>query len=141
MIVDEFIEQLRALDPPVFSLVEGIGELASLQDAPAATPAGYVFIKEEAGGENKRITGLLQRVEADIGVVIVMQNVSDNAGGAAMADIEAIKLKTIGAIAGTQPASAADTVEYAGGQLVRARNGYVWWELTFSAPYLLESKP
>lgn len=141
MIVDEFIAQLLAIDPPIFALVEGVAELSSLQDAPPADPAAYVFIKEEAAGSNERITGLLQRVEADIGVVLVFKNVSDNAGGAARADIEANKRATIGAIAGTQPASAADTVEYVGGQLVRARNGYVWWELTFSAPYYLESKP
>lgn len=139
MIPDEVIARLKAaLDCP-FAIVEGASELAAIVDQPLATPAAYVIVKEEASGENERVNGVLQRTEMDIGVVIVADNLSDASGAAASVDLEALKRFVRGRLIGWQPASAEDVLLHVGGQLVKARNGALWWEMTLStAVYLTD---
>lgn len=137
--IGEFIARLRDRASPPFALVEGAAELASVGGgAPNATPAAFVFTAEEAAGENERVTGVLQRMEVDVSVVIVTSNVSDAQGAAAAADIEALKMIVRGALVGWQPASTDDVVTNVGGKLVRAKEGLVWWELTFATALYLE---
>ncbi|PTW61428.1 hypothetical protein C8N35_102137 [Breoghania corrubedonensis] len=138
MIVAETIERLRTMDPAPFRIIEGVAELAALNDAPRATPAAYVFIDDEAAAANRRMPGVLQRVEADLVVVIVARNVSDATGGAAAADIEALKALVRGRLIGWQPASADDVITYVGGKVVKARGRAVWFEMTFAAAYYIE---
>lgn len=133
MIVREIIARLKDLASPPFALVAGSADLAALGSArPPALPAAYVFVSEEAAGENERVNAVLQRMEIDVSVVVVAGNVSDVHGGAAAADSEALKRAVRAALVGWQPASAEDVVTNVGGKLVRAAGGTVWWELTFA---------
>ncbi len=139
MIVEEVSDRLKDIDPAVFRLVAGAAELASVKDAPPTAPAAYVFVESEAAGDNERITGVLQRVERDVAVVVVAKNASGTTGAAAYQDVEQLKVQAFAALIGWQPESAAEELTFVGSQLVRARNGHVWLQLTFSAPYYLES--
>jgi len=132
VIVREIIARLKAQASPPFALVAGSADLAALGSArPPALPAAYVFVSEEAAGENERVNAVLQRMEIDVCVVVVAGNVSDAHGGAAAADSEALKRAVRAALVGWQPPSAEDVVTNVGGKLVRAAGGTVWWELTF----------
>lgn len=137
-IVAEIIARLVDQASPPLALVEGAAELASLgTGAPIATPAAYVFTKEEASAENERINGVLQRTDIDIAVVLVTRNVSDGQGEAAAGDLETVKAAVRPKLVGWQPASADDVITHVGGQLVRARDGYVWWEMTLATAIYL----
>ena len=140
MIVAEVSERLRAMTPAVFMLVEGVAEIAALKTArPAALPAAYVFISQEAAGDNERITGVLQRVEMDLSVVLVTENLSDPREEAASNDVTALKGRVNSALLGWQPPSAEDVVTAVGGRLVRARDGLVWWEMLFGTAIYQEA--
>lgn len=140
MIVAEIIDRLRAEAMPPFALVEGAAELAAIGGgAPMAQPAAYVFLGEEASAENDRIGALLQRTDCGISIVIVAGNVSDARGAAAAGDIEALKTAVRSCLLGWQPPSADDVITAAGGQMVRVRDGYVWWEMTLATAYYLEA--
>lgn len=133
MIVSEIIARLVDQADPKFAIIAGSADLASLGSAkPTALPAAYVFISEEAASDNERVNAVLQRMELDVAVVVIAGNVSDAKGGAAAADVEALKRGVRRAIVGWQPPSADDVLLNVGGKLVRAANGTVWWELTFA---------
>lgn len=137
--IPEIIERLKAIEPSVFAIVEGSAELASLGSGqPNATPAAYVFIAEEAAMENERMNAVLQRLELDVSIVVVTSNVSDPRGAAASVEIESLKSAVRSALIGWQPGPDDDVITYGGGRLVRARDGAVWWELTFAAATYLE---
>jgi hypothetical protein len=137
--IQEIIAQLLAGTAGTFALVEGAAELAAIDSAPAQTPAAYVFSKGEASAENERLTGVLQRTEVDIGVVIITANVADGTGAAAAADLEVLKAAVRSALIGWQPASADDVITHVGGELIRARDGVVWWEMTLASAYYVEA--
>ena len=141
MIVADVIARLHALSPPVFRIVAGALELAAVREQPAAVPAAYVFIENEAAAENEAMTGAVtQRVETDLAVVIVASNVSDAAGGALAADLEAIKRRVLVALLGWLPPQGDDIVTYVGSETIRMKGGYAACQLTFSAPYYLEAR-
>ncbi len=141
MIVAEIIARLEAIDPAPFALVEGAAELAALASGtPTAMPAAYVYTAEEASADNERVTGVLQRTEIDVSIVLVTSSVADPRGGAAAGDLEALKIAARGALIGWQPPSADDVLTYVGGRIVRFRDGAVWWEMTFGTAIYLEAR-
>lgn len=131
--IDEITPLIQAISPQPFALIEEIAELAALTDAPASVPAAYAFIEEEAAIEPTFITGThTQQVVVDFAVLVVTSNFSDGAGGAASAEIGALIGLVVEGLIGKQTASMDDRIVYVGGKLVRARGGYVWWQLTFT---------
>lgn len=139
MIIDEVQTRLKAI-PATFATVEGAAELALLKDAPLATPAAYVLIKDEASGENQRMSGgVLQRTEIDFGVVIVAKNVSDRTGAAATKAMEPLKIATRQALLGQLLDGADDVITHVSGSLLKAANGELWWEEIFATSYLQEA--
>ena len=139
MIVAEIIARLQAIAPPVFALVEGAAELAALgSGTPPAMPAAYVYIAEEASADNERLTGVLQRTEIDISLLLVASSAADPRGGVASGDLEALKRAARGALLGWQPPSADDVVTHVGGRIVRFRDNAVWWEMTLGTAVYLD---
>lgn len=143
--VSELQAELLAIDPPVFRIVGGAADFASIADAPHATPAAYVFVEEEVSAENETMTGpVLQRMESDIAVVIITRNLSDAKGGAAAADIETLKTTVRNKLIGFVPTATQDgtPVTHIAGALLKARGGFVWHRELFGVvSYLTENRP
>jgi hypothetical protein len=141
-IVSELRALLDAIDPPVFRIVGGAAEFAALAGEPKATPAAYVLVEEEQSEDNARMTGpVLQRVEADVAVIIVTRNVADNSGAAAAEEIETLKAKVRGALMGFVPSSeGSDPITHVSGNLLKAKSGNVWQRELFAAAYYLEEQ-
>lgn len=137
-LVAEIADRLKAECGASFRLIGMAGELAAVKERPTALPALYVYAIEDAAEENQRLNGHLQRVEADVGVLMVVSNLSDPKGGAAAGDIETLKTKTRAALAGWQPPSAEEPLGLVGGKLVKAAGGAVWWEDTIGAAFFIE---
>lgn len=139
-VVAEIRAALEAIDPPVFNYVAGAAEYASLIGEPVSTPAAFVITESDASAENQHMTGgVLQRTETDIAVVIVTRNVSDGTGGAASDDIEDLKQIVRDALVGFEPTDA-EPVEHVEGNLLKAKNGAVWWRELFGTAYFTEEK-
>ena len=138
MIVAEI--QARLVDRCQSSFViigDAIG-LAAVSNRPPASPAAYVIPIRDVSGDNSRMTGVLQRTEMDVGVVIIVDNVSDDLGAAARQDLEVLKDAVRTALIGWQPASAEDVITHVSGELTNAKGGTVWWEEQFAAAYYQE---
>lgn len=142
-VVSEIIARLKPETGAVFAIVDGAGGWAAVSDSvPMATPAAYVVALREASEENARMTGpVLQRLEADIAVILVTSNVSDAIGGAAAGDIEALKAWVRARLIGFTPASAADPLIHVSGELLKTKNGVVWHEEVYGASTYLEEQP
>ncbi|WP_425417328.1 phage tail terminator protein [Oricola indica] len=139
-VVSSVIARLKETGSP-FALVEGAVDLAAVDTRPPATPAAYVLAAEEASAENTRATGpVLQRMEADIAVVIITDNLTDRVMGEAAGDIEDLKAWVRGKLIGFEPDGADEPMEHVSGQIVKARSGTVWFDDRFAASTYLEEQ-
>lgn len=122
-----------------FTAVKGATALAAIKDRPdGALPQAFVLTAREAAGENERATGpVRQRVERDILVVIVAEDLGDADGDRANDQIEAITAWTKTKLVGFAPADMQLPITYVGGEIVETRLGCAWFEQTFAAPIYL----
>lgn len=134
--IDAAIARLEDARPP-FRLIDGLGAFAQLKGPPVALPAAYVLPLAEQAGDNQRVNELHQRVSAQIGVVIVAQGVADNHGRQAVADLAALRLAVRDRILGWPPASEFEPFIFAGGELLAAEGGTVWWQDSFATAFHL----
>lgn len=137
-VITEVIAKLQEAPSP-FRILDGADALAAVDGKrPETSPAAYVLIAEEAAGENERATGgHLQRLEADLAVVIITENAS---GGHARAeDIETLKTFVRARLTGFKPASAGEPMDFISGKLLKARESAVWVEQVFSVVTYLEA--
>ncbi|MBX3580833.1 MAG: hypothetical protein KF810_02915 [Rhizobiaceae bacterium] len=141
-IVAAFIAALEAIDPPVFRLVGGAAEFASIDTVPTAMPAAFVLVESEESAENQRSTGpVLQRTIAEVAVVIVTDNVSDHVGAAAAVEIETLKAAVRAALIGLVPdPDEGNPVEHISGELLKAQGGTIWHRELFAAAFYLQEQ-
>ena len=138
-IVQEVITRLTAAPTP-FALVEGAGQFAQVRDRPNGSPAAFVFVKEEASGENSRMSGgHLQEMQMDLAVSLFTDNAADANGEAAAADIEAIKAFVRSRLVGWKPASAELPLSHVSGQVIGFKSGGIWFEDLYSTLTFLET--
>lgn len=133
--------RLEAINPQVFRIIGTAAEFASLTGEPKAVPAIYVVVEGDASSPNERMTGpVLQRTAIDVATVIVTSNVADNTGGVAAGDIEELKKVVRRALIGFVPPSAEepDPVEHVDGNMLKARNGHVWWRDLYGTNFTQE---
>ncbi|NDW04071.1 phage tail terminator protein [Jiella pacifica] len=135
MIVAEIEARLVERCQASFAIIAGAIDLARVKERPPASPAAYVVPIREVSAENSRMTGVSQRTEMDVGVVIIVDNVSDDTGAAAGKDLESLKAIVRKALIGWQPASAEDVIIHVSGEMTSAKGGTVWWEEQFATAY------
>ncbi|WP_440411145.1 phage tail terminator protein [Neorhizobium petrolearium] len=136
--IAEIQAQLRDADDTPFALIEGAVSLAQVKDRPTAMPAAFVIPLRAASTGNQRATGgVLQATAADIGVVIIFENLASPLGDPAADELESlttwVRRRIIGMEIGEN-----DPIEHIEGELVKARSGVVWWQETFGTSFLQE---
>lgn len=137
-IVSEIREHLKA-GQTVFKIVAGAIEFSQIDKQHLGSPAAYVMVPEDASSQNERMTGgVLQRLETDIAVLIVVQNLSGPFGEAAGDDLEDLKSFVRTRLIGFVPPSATEPITHVSGELIKASGGTVWFEDRFSVPSYLE---
>ena len=138
--IDEIIAVLTS-EGTVFASVAGAADLAAIEDSTIALPAAFVLSVEEVSGENERFgegAKVLQRHEADIAVVIVIENLRDVAMGDARADIEIYKQFVRSRLLGFVPDGADEPMTHVSGTVLKARHGSVWFEDKYTLKTCLE---
>lgn len=125
-----------------FAVVEGASDFAAIESRQPATPAAFVIVAEEAAAENERMTGpVLQRVEADIDVLIIDDNLTSARMGDAASDIEELKAFVRSRLIGFVPAGGSEPLSFVSGKLLRAKGGTIWHADTFGLTTYLEEQP
>lgn len=140
-LVQEIITRLKPVETP-FKAVSGTADFALIEKHRLGSPAAFVMVAEEVAGDNERINGkVLQRLETDVAVVIVADNLGDARGGAAADDIEDLKTFVRSRLIGFEPADSEEPLTHISGKLLKARSGTVWFEDLFAATSYLEEQP
>ena len=138
--IEEIIAVLTS-EGTVFASVAGAADLAAIEDSTIALPAAFVLSVEEVSGDNERFgegAKVLQRHEADIAVVIVIENLGDVAMGDARADIEIYKQFVRSRLLGFVPDGADEPMTHVSGTVLKARHGTVWFEDKYGLTTFLE---
>lgn len=137
--IQSIIDRLMETGTP-FAISGGAAEIADVKDRPTALPAVFVFISDERSGENQRFgSGVLQRTQATISVVMVTENLSALNNAAAVDDIDSLKAYCRRKLLGFIPAGAndPDPMEHLAGELQQALGGTVWFEDAYTTAYHL----
>lgn len=140
MIAAWIIARLKAMPQCPFATVAGAAALSRITSHDrAGCPAAYVYPKVKAGSENSRANEqLLQRVEADFGIVLIADNAQD--GEAQIAEIEELEQAVTDLLLGEKPDGAEDVLEYVSGEMIQVRGSQCWFEITLGTAYYEEKK-
>jgi hypothetical protein len=132
-------DRLRAAAMPPFKLVDAASEYAALDAPPPAArlPAAYILPLGSQPGASGLVNRVRQRVVETIGVVILAGNLRDARGGAAAADIVALRDAVRTALLGWTPAAGWEQAQLAGGQLIGIDEGVLAWQERFSCGVLV----
>ncbi len=137
--ISEIKDRLRGDGTP-FCLVSGATALAQVKDRPdSLLPVAYVLSAREVSAANTRATGrVLQRMERDIMVVIVAEDLGDPTGDVVQDPLEALKAWVRARLIGFMPTDMQDPMTHVSGEVVQATGGTVWFEDIYSAPLYLK---
>lgn len=136
--IAEVQARLRVSGSP-FRLVGGATALAQVKDRPTALPAAFVLPLQEASEPNSRLSGpVLQKTAADIGVVIICENVADPKGGTTNDVLTDLKKWVRKQLIGFEPVDGADPMEHVSGAIIKALSGAVWFQDIFGTAYYQE---
>ncbi|QND45202.1 hypothetical protein HB780_05455 (plasmid) [Rhizobium lusitanum] len=137
--IPEMQARLRTAPDTPFRLVAGATALAQVKDRPVTMPAAFVIPLEDASEPNSRMAGpVLQRTQADVGVIIICENMSDPLGQAVTDDLTELKKFVRRNFIGFVPNERCDPVEHVSGSILRARSGTVWFQDIFATAYYQE---
>ena len=81
-----------------------------------------------------------QRLQRDVMVLMVTEDLADPLGDAAADALESLKSYVRDRLIGFVPSDMVDPITHVGGEVVEAGNGAVWFEDTFSAPTYLQEQ-
>ncbi|MFZ4537820.1 phage tail terminator protein [Propionivibrio sp.] len=123
-----------------FVVIGGAADLQSIDnDAPPA-PSCFLVMTSEVAEDNTLLGGYEQRLTIGFSVVLVVSNVADATGSAAMGDLEALRSQVKTALIGWPPEPAiGEPVRYAAGHQLRFDDGLLWWADEFRVITYLRS--
>lgn len=138
------IEQIKARIKNLVPEIKLVGGAADFQSAvesnPVTTPACYVFSLGESPMPSQFAGALLQRVRASVAVVLVVKNLSDSKGVAALGDIDVLRKKVKKVIYGWEPAEGLEPLERGDSNLLAFRDGHAWWQDVYLTSYFDRSE-
>lgn len=133
--IAETITRLQAT-VSALKLVGGAADFQKASEAnPAAAPAAYVFPLREVAGPNPVAPDVHQRVATEVAVVLAVKNVSDARGAAAQQDMTTLRAAVKAVLLGWVPAAGYDALERGTGGLLAFRDGYMWWQDTYTTAF------
>jgi hypothetical protein len=125
---------------PVLKLVEGSASFdRAVTENPTAWPAAFVFPLRDTPAPSQTLGIVEQRVTVTFGIALVVQNVQDARGDAAITALQPVRAAVLAALLGWSPNGAQSPVVYAGGRWISTHNGFFWWQDDFSCAFYLRS--
>ena len=133
--IQELIERIKAT-VPAFKFVGAAADFqAAAENCPAVTPACFVFSLGENPAPNALGDILLQHVQAAVGVVLVVRNLTDAKGVAAGIDMEALRKLVKAQVFGWTATPDLAPFERGASDLLAWRAGHLWWQDIYLTSY------
>lgn len=127
-LVSGLIDRLHSAVPELL-LVAGAAGFAAVSDAnPPATPAAYVFLTGEGGGEESIDEPFIQRIDISLAVVLVIRHAGAAAGAGAAADMEILADTVRAALRGFFPSVGHEPMRFQSAALLAFRDRHEWWQ-------------
>jgi len=108
--------------------VAGAAGIANILNGRISAPGCYIYRARLRPGPNVYDDAVMQRVEMQFGIVSVVRNVADARQGDASDLAEAYSDVIQGMLLNWSPDEYTGQFEYAGGQVVRLQNDYLYWQ-------------
>jgi hypothetical protein len=132
------IDHLKASVADLHERIEGATSLAAIGETGAIQgQKGFVVpLQERAARNSLSANAVRQRVTDQIGVVVAVRNVRDLRGEAAHdGGLDTIRGQVMTAMIGWVPATGYNHFEYAGGALLKIKDGTVYWLFRFETSH------
>jgi hypothetical protein len=111
-----------------FREVAGAAGIANILNGRVSAPGCYIYRARLRPGPNVYDDAVMQRVEAQFGIVSVVRNVADARQGDASDLAEAYSDVIQARLLNWSPDEYTEQFEFAGGQVVRLQNEYLYWQ-------------
>lgn len=112
--------------------ITGAGDLDVAIDGTPNTPAAYVMPLAETAEESNFIGVIDQRLTQEFAVVLVVSNLRDATGAAAVAELATKRLALRAALLGWAPdAATGEPVQFVSGAVLQFRDQRLWWRDVF----------
>lgn len=133
-LVSSLIARLQSAVPELLLVAGAAGFAAASESNPPATPAAYVFITAESGGEGSiDEVSDIQRIESSLSVVLVVRHVGAAAGAGAAGDLQALSDAVKAALRGFAPTAEHDPMRFESAALLAFRDRHEWWQQSWKS--------
>lgn len=137
MLLNEVIERLRTESNSFSDRVFGAAEYASATESTANMTMPAAFIVLGSDDASIRSEGVVVAGDPNLsvvfGVVLVIDNTTDEQGAAASDLVETLRNQVFSALHSWKPASNYNYIQYVGGRLLDVTPTTLWYALTFTA--------
>lgn len=137
MLLNEVIERLRTESNSFSDRVFGAAEYASATESTANITMPAAFIVLGSDDASIRSEGIVVAGDPNLsvvfGVVLVIDNTTDEQGAAASDSVEALRNEVFSALHSWKPANNYNYIQYVGGRLLNVTPTTLWYALTFTA--------
>lgn len=124
-----------------FKAIGGAADLDAAIEGAVATPSAFVIPLAESAKPGGLLGVHDQCIAVAFGVVLVVANLRDARGDAAMQDLTPLRMQVRQALAGWTPVPAdGEPVQMAGGRLLRLAESRLWWSDEFTVETYFRSE-
>lgn len=119
-------------------LVEGAAQFQAIvesQKNPTATPAAFVLPMRELPGDRPFSGSDIQKFDIAVAVVLVVRNVADVKGAAALDALQALRDAVKLALLGWVPLTGYASLARGQGNLLAFKDGHLWWQDTYTSSF------
>jgi hypothetical protein len=128
-----FAPIIAVLKAAGFAYVDGVLEMAGMEDAPRQTPALFIVPERDSARPNTLGTGAVDQRVTDVFSVVVVEDAARRIGGASEALVSDCR-KIEQTLVGWKHPDASSPCEFVGGRLLSTAGQRVSWALSFSLP-------
>lgn len=126
---------------PALALVGGAAEFQRAAETnPTAVPAAYVLPQDESPGARPFSGDDVQKIDVSMAIVLVIRNVADTKGGAALDALKPLRDAVKVALLGWVPIEGYASLSRGPSSLLAFRDGHLWWQDTYRSSFY-ERKP
>jgi len=116
-----------------FKAIGGAADLDAAAEGAVATPSAFVIPLADSARPNGLIGTHHQELTEAFAVILVVANLRDARGDAALQTLAPLRLQVRQALAGWVPVAAeGEPVQIAGGRLLRMADARLWWSDEFA---------
>jgi len=139
--LDLIIAQMRAFCPTFGERIAGAADFAKVQENTALlSPCAFVIPLDDSPAESMAQNAVRQPIDETFGVVVALDNRSDERGQASGIEIHDVRAELWKALLGWRPEKRYNGIAYEGGSLMSIDRARLWWRFEFSAGMELNPK-